>query len=198
MNILRKNYSHLKLFHALFCPIYCCQEQVWRGGCRPSWVDPMAGIYWKCKWSWISIFSFVLTFIWMWFCFLFLYCDVLWYFISLNSLFHFYFFKFIYIFDRFYFKENDLKEDKFPVLGTRQFLRSPSRSPRLPSYIANVAIAMLNIKNSDPNEQSCYSSKINSKCIGVQKVVSCPMLLAMNKYLDFMLFILPTPLITKP
>ena len=31
-----------------------------------------------------------------------------------------------------------------------------------------------------------------------QKRVSCPMLLAMNEYLDFMLFILPTLLLINP
>ena len=31
-----------------------------------------------------------------------------------------------------------------------------------------------------------------------QKIVLCSMLLAMNKYLDFMLIILPIPLINKP
>jgi hypothetical protein len=31
-----------------------------------------------------------------------------------------------------------------------------------------------------------------------QKIVSCLVFLVMNKYLDFMLFILPTPLIIKP
>ena len=49
----------------------------------------------------------------------------------------------------------------------KQFLWSPSRSPLLPSYAKNVAIAMLNIKDSDPNEESCYSSKINSQHIGI-------------------------------
>ena len=33
------------------------KDQVWKGGCRPSWVDPMAGIYWN-----VSILVFVLLF----------------------------------------------------------------------------------------------------------------------------------------
>ena len=51
----------------------------------------------------------------------------------------------------------------------RLFLQSPSRSPRLPSYAENVAIAMLNIEDSDPYEKSCYSSKINLqfKCVQI-------------------------------
>jgi hypothetical protein len=40
------------------------------------------------------------------------------------------------------------------------------------SYAKNVAFAMLKIKYSDPNEKSCYSSKINSQCIGVQIYIS--------------------------
>jgi hypothetical protein len=52
--------------------------------------------------------------------------------------------------------------------GHRQILRSPSCSPRLPSYAENVAIAMLIIEDPDSNEESCYSSKINSQHIGVQ------------------------------
>ena len=55
-----------------------------------------------------------------------------------------------------------------PFWAHRQFLRSPSRSPRLPSYAENVAIAMLNLEDSDPNEESCYSSKINSQCKGAR------------------------------
>ena len=51
-----------------------------------------------------------------------------------------------------------------PFWAYRQFLQSPNRSPSLPSYAQNTAIAMLNIKDLDPNEESCYSSKINSQC----------------------------------
>ena len=50
----------------------------------------------------------------------------------------------------------------------RLFLRSPSHSSRLPSYAKNVAIAMLNIEDSDPDEESCYSFKINLQYKGVQ------------------------------
>ena len=89
-------------------------------------------------------------------------------FISLNSLVHSYFFKFIYIVDRFYFRNTTRKRSCLPFWTHKQFLQSPSRSPRLPSYAENVAIAMLNIEDSDPNEESWYSSKINLQCIGVQ------------------------------
>ena len=71
----------------------------------------------------------------------------------------------------------------------RQFLRSPRCSPRDPSYAENVAIAMLNIKDLDPNEESSYSSKINLQCIGVQmytndeaKDRNMSTALAMNKF----------------
>ena len=50
----------------------------------------------------------------------------------------------------------------------KQFLRSPSHSPHLPSYAENVAIAMLNIEDSDPNEESFFRSKINLQCKGAQ------------------------------
>ena len=46
-----------------------------------------------------------------------------------------------------------------PFWAHKQFLRSPHRSPRLPSYAENVAIAILNIEDSDPNEESCIVSK---------------------------------------
>jgi hypothetical protein len=39
---------------------------------------------------------------------------------------------------------------------------------RLPSYAENVAIAMLNVKDSDLDDKSCYSFKINSQWKGVQ------------------------------
>ena len=39
---------------------------------------------------------------------------------------------------------------------------------RLPSYVENVVILMLNIEDLDPNEESCYSSKLHLQCIGVQ------------------------------
>ena len=38
-------------------------------------------------------------------------------------------------------------------------------------YAGNVAIAMLNIEDSDPNEESCFSSKINSQCKGAQTYI---------------------------
>ena len=60
------------------------------------------------------------------------------------------------------------KRTCLPFWAHRHFLRNPSCSPHLPSYAENVAIAMLNIKDLDPNEESCYSSKINLQCIGVQ------------------------------
>ena len=60
------------------------------------------------------------------------------------------------------------KRKCLPFWAHRQFLRSPSRSPCLPSYAENVAIAMLNIEDSDSKEESRYSSKINSQRIGVQ------------------------------
>ena len=56
-----------------------------------------------------------------------------------------------------------------PILDYRDFIRSPSRCPRLPSYAENVAIAMSNMEDLDPNEESCYSSKMNSQCIGVRR-----------------------------
>ena len=40
------------------------------------------------------------------------------------------------------------------ILAHTQFLQSPNRSLHLPSYAKNVAIAMLTIKNEDPNEES--------------------------------------------
>ena len=86
----------------------------------------------------------------------------------ISPLVHFYFFKIIYIFDRFYFRNTTEKRTCLPFWAHRQFLRSPSRSPCLPSYAENVAIAMSNMEDLDPNEESCYSSKINSQCIGVQ------------------------------
>ena len=55
-----------------------------------------------------------------------------------------------------------------PFWAHRQFLQSPSHSLRLPSYAENVAIAMLNIEDSDPDEEFCYNSKINLQCKGVQ------------------------------
>jgi hypothetical protein len=55
-----------------------------------------------------------------------------------------------------------------PFWAHRQFLRSPNCSPRLSSYAENVAIAMFNIEDLDLNEESSYSSKINSQSIGVQ------------------------------
>jgi hypothetical protein len=72
------------------------------------------------------------------------------------------------MFHRFDFRNTTRKRTYLPFWAHRQFLRSPSRSPRLPSYAENVAIAMLNIEDSDPDEESCYSSKINSQCKGVQ------------------------------
>ena len=61
--------------------------------------------------------------------------------------------------------------DMSPVLDYRDFLQSPSRSPCLPSYAKNVAIAMSNVEDLDPNEESCYSSNINSQCIGVWRYI---------------------------
>jgi hypothetical protein len=55
-----------------------------------------------------------------------------------------------------------------PFWAHRQFLQSPSRSMRLPSYAEKVAIVMLNIEDSNLDEESCYSSKINSQWKGVQ------------------------------
>jgi hypothetical protein len=72
------------------------------------------------------------------------------------------------MFDQFDFRITMGKRTCLPFSAHRQFLRSPSRSPCLPSYAKNVAIAMLNIKDSDPNEESCYSSKINSQCKGAK------------------------------
>jgi len=72
------------------------------------------------------------------------------------------------MFHQFDFRNTTRKRTCFPFWAHRQFLRSPSRSTRLPSYAENVAIAMLNIEDSDPDEESCYSSKINSQCKGVQ------------------------------
>jgi hypothetical protein len=74
----------------------------------------------------------------------------------------------IYIFDRFHFRNTTRMRTCLPFWAHRQFLRSPSRSPRLPSYAKNVAVAMLNIEDSDPHEESCYSSKINLQRKGVQ------------------------------
>ena len=54
-----------------------------------------------------------------------------------------------------------------PIWAHKQSLRSLSHTPRVPSYVENFAIAMLNIKDLDPNEESCYGSKINWQCIGV-------------------------------
>ena len=73
-----------------------------------------------------------------------------------------------YIFDRFYFGKTARMRTCLPFSAHRLFLRIPSRSPHLPSCAENVAIAMLNIEASDPNEEYCYSFKINLKCIGVQ------------------------------
>ena len=72
------------------------------------------------------------------------------------------------MFDRFDFMNTIGKRTCLSYWAHRQFLRSPSRSSRLPSYAKNVAIAMLNIEDSDPNEESCYISKINSQCKGAQ------------------------------
>jgi len=72
------------------------------------------------------------------------------------------------MFHRFDFRNTIGKRTCLPFWAHRQFLRSPSRSPRLPSYAENVAIAMLNLEDSDPNEESCYSSKINLQCKGAR------------------------------
>jgi hypothetical protein len=53
-----------------------------------------------------------------------------------------------------------------PFWAHRQLLRSPNCSLRLSSYAENVAI--LNIEDLDPNEESSYSSRINSQSIGIQ------------------------------
>ena len=46
------------------------------------------------------------------------------------------------------------KRTCFPFWAHKKFLQSASHSPRLPSYAENVAIAMLNIEDSDPNEKT--------------------------------------------
>ena len=79
-----------------------------------------------------------------------------------------FFYNFIYIFDLIDFKITTRKRKCLPFWANRQFLRSPSHNPRLPSYAENVAITMLNIKDSETNEESWYSCKINSQCMDVQ------------------------------